>query len=121
MLARSRCGSGWGAWHEIHPLSFWRTQLGALHMHRRIYRTLLELDSTVDQPEEAVSGRSGQSSRCPCAHAAAISTMADADDQQLARFLEATHCTVDQAQFFLEASGGNYDRAVTMYYGKHGC
>lgn len=46
--------------------------------------------------------------------------MDEVDDQQLARFLEATHCSVEQAQFFLEASGGVYDRALNMYYGVWG-
>ena len=43
--------------------------------------------------------------------------MDEVDDQQLARFLEATHCSVEQAQFFLEASGGAFDRALNMFYG----
>jgi hypothetical protein len=41
----------------------------------------------------------------------------EADDQQIARFMEATHTSFEQAQFFLEAAGGNYDRGVSMFYG----
>ncbi|EFN56883.1 hypothetical protein CHLNCDRAFT_144534 [Chlorella variabilis] len=40
----------------------------------------------------------------------------DVDDQELARFMEATHASFDQAQFFLEASGGNYERALSMFH-----
>ena len=42
----------------------------------------------------------------------------DVNDEDLARFIEATHCGVEQAQFFLEASGGNYDRALNLFYGE---
>jgi hypothetical protein len=41
----------------------------------------------------------------------------DVDDRELARFMEATHASADQAQFFLEACGGNYDRALSMFQG----
>jgi hypothetical protein len=43
----------------------------------------------------------------------------EVDDRQLARFMEATHASFDQAHFFLEAAGGNYDRALSMFLG--GC
>jgi hypothetical protein len=42
----------------------------------------------------------------------------DVDDQELARFMEATGAGPDQAQFFLEACGGNYERALSMFYGE---
>lgn len=42
----------------------------------------------------------------------------DVDDQELARLMEATGAGPDQAQFFLEASGGNYERALAMAYGE---
>lgn len=35
----------------------------------------------------------------------------------VARFVSLTNCPADQAQFYLEANGGNFDRAVAMYYG----
>lgn len=43
--------------------------------------------------------------------------MADVDDQALARFMAEAHCSLDQAQFFLEACGGNHSRAIAMFYG----
>lgn len=42
----------------------------------------------------------------------------EVDDQQLARFMEAAHCSLEQAQFFLEACGGSFDRALTMFHGE---
>ncbi|KAL4854252.1 putative oxidoreductase YhdF [Chlorella vulgaris] len=44
----------------------------------------------------------------------------EADDQQIARFMEATHTSFEQAQFFLEAAGGNYERGVSMFYEQSG-
>ncbi|KAI7840654.1 hypothetical protein COHA_005675 [Chlorella ohadii] len=40
----------------------------------------------------------------------------DVDDQAIARFMEATHASAEQAQFFLEACGGDFDRAMNMFY-----
>ena len=39
-------------------------------------------------------------------------------DDELARFMDATGAGPDQAQFFLEACGGNYERALSMFYGE---
>ena len=41
----------------------------------------------------------------------------DVDDQAVARFVEVTSATPDHATFFLQACGGNFDRAVQMYQG----
>jgi len=43
--------------------------------------------------------------------------MADFQDEDLARFIEETTASADQARFFLEACGGNYARALQMYRG----
>lgn len=39
----------------------------------------------------------------------------DVNDEAVARFVSQTNATVDHALFFLQACGGNYDRAVEMY------
>lgn len=39
------------------------------------------------------------------------------DDEAVARFMSAAHCDAEQAQFFLEACGGNHDRALQMFLG----
>lgn len=39
-------------------------------------------------------------------------------DEQIARFVETTGCDTDQATFLLEATHGNFESAVQMYYGK---
>lgn len=44
----------------------------------------------------------------------------DVDDQAIARFMETTHASADQAQFFLEACGGNFERATNMFYEQTG-
>ncbi|KAL4443291.1 hypothetical protein ABPG75_011028 [Micractinium tetrahymenae] len=48
----------------------------------------------------------------------------DVDDEAVARFMSAAHCDAEQAQFFLEACGGNHDRALHMFLeqtaGDHG-
>jgi hypothetical protein len=43
----------------------------------------------------------------------------DVDDQSVTRLVAATGCTPEQAHFFLEACGGNYDRSLSMYHGAH--
>ena len=42
----------------------------------------------------------------------------DIDDHTVARFVEVTSASPDHAMFFLQACGGNFDRAVQMYRGK---
>lgn len=42
------------------------------------------------------------------------------DDETVARFVAATNATVDHALFFLQACGGNYDKAVEMYREQRG-
>lgn len=42
----------------------------------------------------------------------------EVEEQLVLRFIEMTECPVDQAQFFLEASGGNFDVALTMFSGE---
>ncbi|KAL4423405.1 hypothetical protein ABPG77_009983 [Micractinium sp. CCAP 211/92] len=39
----------------------------------------------------------------------------EVDDEAVARFMSAAHCDAEQAQFFLEACGGNHDRALHMF------
>ncbi len=41
--------------------------------------------------------------------------MDDVDDHAVARFVEVTSATPEHATFFLQACGGNFDRAVQMY------
>jgi hypothetical protein len=41
--------------------------------------------------------------------------MDDVDDHAVARFVEITSATPAHATFFLQACGGNFDRAVQMY------
>lgn len=41
----------------------------------------------------------------------------EVDDEAVARFMSAAHCDAEQAQFFLEACGGNHDRALHMFLG----
>jgi len=43
--------------------------------------------------------------------------MDEVDDHEVARFVEVTSATPDHATFFLQACGGNFDRAVQMYQG----
>lgn len=38
-------------------------------------------------------------------------------DEEVARFVDVTHSSPEQAHFFLEAAAGNFDRAVAMYLG----
>jgi hypothetical protein len=40
------------------------------------------------------------------------------DDGDVARLME-YGCTADQAHFLLEACAGNFNRALSMYRGKH--
>ena len=40
-----------------------------------------------------------------------------ASSSDVAHFVSLTSCPVDQATFFLEATNGNLDQAVEMYYG----
>jgi hypothetical protein len=42
----------------------------------------------------------------------------DVEEEDVLRLAEMAECNVDQARFFLEASGGNFERAVAMFYGK---
>jgi hypothetical protein len=42
----------------------------------------------------------------------------DVEEQDVLRLAEMAECNVDQARFFLEASGGNFERAVAMFYGE---
>lgn len=39
------------------------------------------------------------------------------DAEDVSRFVSLTNCPADQAQFYLEANNGNFDRAIAMYYG----
>ncbi len=41
-----------------------------------------------------------------------------ASSSDVAHFVSLTNCPMDQATFFLEASNGNMDQALEMYYGK---
>lgn len=41
----------------------------------------------------------------------------DLDSRAYARFINLTNAPIEQAKFFLEAAGGNADRAVSLYYG----
>lgn len=41
-----------------------------------------------------------------------------ASSSDVAHFVSLTSCPVEQAAFFLEATNGNFDQAVEMYYGK---
>jgi formylmethanofuran dehydrogenase subunit E len=43
--------------------------------------------------------------------------MAGVRDEEVARFVETTGCDTDQASFLLEATHGNFESAVQMYYG----
>jgi hypothetical protein len=43
--------------------------------------------------------------------------MAGVRDEEVARFVETTGCDTDQATFLLEATHGNFESAVQMYYG----
>ena len=45
----------------------------------------------------------------------------DHDSRAFARFVNLTSAPVDQARFFLEAAGGNADRAISLYYGRGVC
>ena len=40
-----------------------------------------------------------------------------ASSSDVAHFVSLTSCPVDQAAFFLEATNGNFDQAIEMYYG----
>ena len=40
-----------------------------------------------------------------------------ASSSDVAHFVSLTSCPVEQAAFFLEATNGNFDQAVEMYYG----
>ena len=44
--------------------------------------------------------------------------MEDVSDEAVASFVAVTHSSPEQAQFFLEASAGNFDRAVAMFFGE---
>jgi N-acetylmuramic acid 6-phosphate (MurNAc-6-P) etherase len=37
---------------------------------------------------------------------------------QIREFLKITNCTAEQAMFFLEASRGQFDNAISMFMGK---
>jgi UBA-like domain len=52
-------------------------------------------------------------------HAAESTAMHAADDESesIARFVAVTNCPPEQAQFFLQAAG-DFERAVTLFYGK---
>ena len=41
-----------------------------------------------------------------------------ASSSDVAHFVSLTNCPMDQATFFLEASNGNMDQALEMYYGE---
>uniref|UniRef100_A0A383V860 UBX domain-containing protein n=1 Tax=Tetradesmus obliquus TaxID=3088 RepID=A0A383V860_TETOB len=45
--------------------------------------------------------------------------MAGVTDEGVARFVETTGCDADQATFLLEATHGNFEAAVQMYYESH--
>lgn len=40
-------------------------------------------------------------------------------DSTVAEFCSVTSCAPEQARFFLEASNGQFDRAVSMYFGEY--
>lgn len=44
--------------------------------------------------------------------------MAQAGDDGVARFVALTGSSTDQAAFMLEATHGNFEQAVQMYFGK---
>lgn len=41
----------------------------------------------------------------------------EVDSEEVARFVAVANCPADQAHFFLQATGGNFDRALTLYFG----
>lgn len=47
-----------------------------------------------------------------------MSTVEQADDATVARFMSVTGCDLVQARFLLEATNGNFENAAQMYYGK---
>ena len=42
---------------------------------------------------------------------------ADNESESIARFVAVTNCPPEQAQFFLQAAG-DFERAVTLFYGE---
>ena len=40
------------------------------------------------------------------------------DEDSVARFIGVAGCRPDEARFFLEAAGGNFDRGVSMFFGE---
>ena len=42
----------------------------------------------------------------------------DSDQATVRRFAELLQCPEDVARFCLDASGGNFDAAISMFYGK---
>ncbi len=43
--------------------------------------------------------------------------LAEVDREEVARFVGIANCPSDQAQFFLQATDGNFDRALALYFG----
>ena len=41
----------------------------------------------------------------------------EVDAEEVARFVAIANCPADQAHFFLQATDGNFDRALTLYFG----
>jgi UBA-like domain len=42
----------------------------------------------------------------------------EAEENALDQFLAATGCSPEQGQFFLEATGGDWQQAVSVYFGR---
>lgn len=47
-----------------------------------------------------------------------MATEQDTESRSVARFVGLTNAPAEQACFFLEAAGGNVERAVALYYGE---
>lgn len=43
----------------------------------------------------------------------------EVDSEEVARFVAIANCPADQAHFFLQATDGNFDRALTLYFGAY--
>ena len=41
----------------------------------------------------------------------------EVDSEEVARFVAIANCPANQAHFFLQATDGNFDRALTLYFG----
>ncbi len=80
----------------------------------------------VSEPKVYFSGRVRTALPCPRLKELALTDYTcqdpgafrmEVNDEAVARFMSAAHCDAEQAQFFLEACGGNHDRALHMFLG----